>query len=262
MADNNNTAVAKKSIANFLNFPSTQQFLNDNLKNNSREFVSNLIAMCDNDTNLSVCDPKALMMCAMNATALNLPLNKNLGFAFIIAYSGVPSFQIGYKGITQLAIRTGAYKYLNTSEVREGEITYNKFTGSVTFHEVHPENPVIGYMSYLELLSGFSHVIFMTEQEIEAHALHYSKMYQSDKRFHTQKSKWSDPVERPKMAKKTVLKALLTGWGVMTTEMARALDVDDDNEKTTAFRDSEAPIIQQNEPIQATAEPIKPKVQI
>jgi recombinase, phage RecT family len=259
MAENNNTAV-KKSIANFLNFPATQQFLNENLKNNSREFVSNLIAMCENDTNLSVCDPKALMMCAMNATALNLPLNKNLGFAFIIAYSGVPSFQIGYKGITQLAIRTGAYKYLNTSEVREGEITYNKFTGSVTFHEVHPENPVIGYMSYLELLSGFSHAVYMTEQEIEDHALRYSKMYQADKRYHTQKSKWSDPVERPKMAKKTALKALLTGWGVMTTEMARAFDSDDDNERTTTFRESDASTIQQSEPIQAVAEPIKVQI--
>lgn len=253
----NKTAVAKKSIANFLNFPATQQFLNENLKNNSREFVSNLISMCENDANLSACDPKALMMCAMNATALNLPLNKNLGFAFIIAYSGIPSFQIGYKGITQLAIRTGAYKYLNTSEVREGEITYNKFTGSVTFHEERPENNVVGYLSYLELLSGFSHAIYMTEQEVEAHALRYSKMYQSDKRYNTQKSRWSDPVERMKMAKKTVLKSLLSGWGVMTTEMARAFDSDDDNEKTTSFRESEAVVIQQKEPLQASAEPLK-----
>lgn len=256
MADNN-TAVAKKSIANFLNFPATQQFLNENLKNNSREFVSNLIAMCETDSSLSACDPKALMMCAMNATALNLPLNKNLGFAFIIAYSGVPSFQIGYKGITQLAIRTGAYRYLNTSEVREGEITYNKFTGATTFHEVHPDSPVVGYMAYLELLTGFSHSVFMSEQEIEEHALRYSKMYNADKRFHTQKSKWSDPAERPKMAKKTVLISLLKGWGVMTTEMARALDVDDDSEKSSSFRASESPTISQNEPMQASAQPIK-----
>ena len=123
-----NQVVKKVTIANFLNAPSTANFLIETLSDRKTEFVSNLIAMCDGNAGLAACNPSDLMKCAMNATALNLPLNKNLGYAYIIPYAGTPSFQIGYKGILQLAIRTGAYRYINAVEVREGEIKRNKLT--------------------------------------------------------------------------------------------------------------------------------------
>ena len=90
------------SIGNFLNFPNTQGFLEKSLKEKKTEFVSNLLALVDADPKLQECEPQRLMLCAMNATALNLPLNKNLGYAYIIPYNGVPQFQIGYKGLIQL----------------------------------------------------------------------------------------------------------------------------------------------------------------
>ena len=82
----NNTPATQqpKSVANFLNMPSTAKFLESTLQEKRAEFVSNLIAMADGDANLAACDPSALMKCALNATALNLPLNKNLGYAYII----------------------------------------------------------------------------------------------------------------------------------------------------------------------------------
>lgn len=223
----------KVSIGNFLNFPNTQKFLEDNLKENRKEFVSNLLALCAGDANLALCDPNQLMLCAMNATALNLPLNKNLGYAFIIPYKNVPSFQISAKGLIQLALRTGQYRFLNSCEVREGEIARNKFTGEIKFLGENEDAPVVGYMACLELSTGFKASVYMTEAQIEAHANKYSQVYRSDKQYGKKASKWSDPDERPKMAKKTVLKALLTNFGILSTDMVKALATDESNEYET-----------------------------
>jgi recombination protein RecT len=247
----------KVSIGSFLNFPNTQKFLEDNLKENRKEFVSNLLALCDGDVNLAACEPAKLMMCAMNATALNLPLNKNLGYAYIIPYKGIPSFQIGYKGLIQLALRSGQYKLLNACEVRENEIERNKFTGDIKFLGEKEEAKVVGYMACLELTNGFRASLYMTESQIEQHALRFSKMYASDKQYSTKKSKWSDLETRPKMAIKTVLKGLLGTYGVLSTEMVKAFSDDNDNEneiETSRNRsrenDIEEAVIVQNELIQ------------
>lgn len=250
----------KMSIGNYLNFPATKKFLEDNLSERRSEFVSNLISLCDNDTNLAGCDPKKLMMCAMNATALNLPLNKNLGFAYIIPYNGVPSFQIGYKGLIQLAIRSGYYQFLNACEIREGEIDRNKITGEIKFLGEQPEAKIIGYLAYLKLNTGFTASLYMSEKQIEEHALRFSKMYQYDKKNNKNSSKWSDPQARPKMALKTVLKGLLGTYGVLTTELKAAFESDNEHEmEATGPRNYEdAEIISQTDP--ATSQPEKVKL--
>ena len=234
----------KVSMANFLTFPSTIGFLEKNLKDNSKEFVSNLLSLCAGDANLAICDPQALMLCAMNATALNLPLNKNLGYAYIIPYKGIPSFQIGYKGLIQLALRTGQYRFLNACEVREGEILRNKFTGEIKYLGENSNAKVIGYMACLELMNGFQASLYMNEIEIENHAIRFSKMYASDKQYSSRKSKWSDLDARPKMAIKTVLKGLLGTYGIMSTEMANAIGNDNENEVESdnkGFRNADIP---------------------
>jgi recombination protein RecT len=247
------TPAKKTTISNFLNFPNTKKFLEDNLKERRSEFVSNLITLCENDYNLASCDPKKLMLCAMNATALNLPLNKNLGFAHIIPYkdkSGeqIPNFQIGYKGLIQLAVRSGFYEFLNACEIREGEIERNKVTGEIRFIKEKPGSKVVGYLAYLKLKTGFSSSLYMTLDEIEKHALRFSKMYQYDKKNNKKSSKWSDSDARPKMSLKTVLKGLLGTYGVITTELAKAFDSDTETESNDAFRNvEEAEVIEQKE---------------
>lgn len=244
------------TIGSFLNFPATQKFLDDNLRERRAEFVSNLLALTDSDANLAACDPKRLMMCAMNATSLNLPLNKNLGYAYIIPYKSngvqIPQFQIGYKGLIQLAIRTGMYEVINATDVREGEISRNKITGEITFHGEKPEAAVIGYIAYLRLKTGFEASFYMNENDIERHALRFSKMYQADKRNRSSISKWSDPEARPKMALKTVLKSLLGTYGLMTTELQKAFEADSNEEVPTdanrGHEYQEAEVIQQEEP--------------
>lgn len=247
------TAVQHKSMANFLNLPNTSKFLSDILGDKKAEFVSNLIAITDSDSNLAGCDPSALMKCALNATSLNLPLNKNLGYAYVIAYKtkGVltPQFQIGYKGMIQLAIRTGQYKFINACEIREGEITHNKITGEITYLGDKPNAPITGYMAYLQMTNGFSASLYMTNKQLEEHALRFSKTYANDVKYKTSTSKWSDPDARPAMCKKTVLKGLLGTYGLMTTEFEKALASDNDTEdEATSARFTEAEVIQQDEP--------------
>lgn len=255
----------KKSVATFLNMPSTFKFLESTLQEKRAEFVSNLIALSDSDSKIAECDPAALMKCALNATALNLPLNKNLGYAYIIPYNinvggqkvMTPSFQIGYKGLIQLAIRTGSYRFINATEVKEGEIKRNKITGEISFVGENESGKVVGYIAYLELMTGFTASLYMSEAEIEAHALRFSQMYASDKKYNSAKSKWSDPNARPAMAKKTVLKGLLGTYGLMTTEFAKALETDNEEaEQPTGARFTDAEIIPQQEPqTQAQEEP-------
>lgn len=237
----------KATISNFLNFPNTQKFLEENLKEKRGEFVSNLITIYESDAKLQECDPAKLMMCAMNATSLNLPLNKNLGFAYIIPYKGIPSFQIGYKGLIQLAIRTGMYEYLNACEIREGEIERNKVTGAIKFIGDKPKNKIVGYLAYLKLNTGFSASLYMDEDKIEKHALKFSTMYKYDKQNKSKLSKWSDTEVRPKMALKTVLKGLLGTYGVMTTDMVNAFEKDNDNEYSNNRNIQEAEVINQEE---------------
>lgn len=253
------TAVQQKvTIGNFLNFPNTQKFLENNLKENKKEFVSNLLALCDSDQNLAECDPHKLMLCAMNATALNLPLNKNLGYAYIVPYKGIPQFQIGYKGLIQLALRSGQYKFLNACEIKEGEITRNKVTGEIKFIGENEDGKTIGYMAYLELNNGFTASLYMSENQIEQHALRFSKMYQYDKSQGKNSSKWSDPLARPKMAIKTVLKGLLGTYGILSPELITAFE--NDNEENEHIQNSnrvikEVEVIKQTEPAQEQSEP-------
>ena len=197
---------------------------------------------------------------AMNATSLNLPLNKNLGYAYVIPYKGIPSFQIGYKGFIQLAIRTGLYETINATGIREGEITRNKITGEITFHKDNPEGKVIGYLAYLKLTTGFTASLYMSEAEIEAHAMRFSKMYQYDKKKKSRISKWSDPDARPKMAMKTVLKGLLGTYGLMTTDMVKAYTSDNDSEKNDGERYVDAEVIPQEEPKKEESKTEKVKI--
>lgn len=261
MSQNNTPATQQKSVANFLNMPSTAKFLQETLQEKKGEFVSNLIAMCDADSKLAACDPGQLMKCAMNATSLNLPLNKNLGYAYVIPYNGVPQFQIGYKGLIQLAIRTGQYKSINATDIREGEISHNKITGEIKFNGENPDGKVVGYMAYIEMMNGFTASLYMTEQQIEAHALRFSKSYAYDKAQNKATSKWSDPLARPAMCKKTVLKGLLGTYGLMTTEFAKAFDTDNDEAEpeSTSHRYTEAEVVTQDKPQQQN-EPERVKI--
>ena len=239
----------KVSIASFLSSPKTSQFLDEMLQQRKPEFVLNLISLSESDSSLLECDPAVLMKCALNATAISLPLNKNLGYACIVAYKGVPSFQIMTRGITQLALRTGEYKFINTCDVKEGEISRNKITGEIKFLGEKPSGALLGYMAYIELMRGFSASLYMTLDQLEHHATKYSSLYRADLKNKSKLSKWSDPEERPKMCEKTVLKGLLTHYGLLSTELTRAFELDDETEGSNPNdKFTDAQLVSQDEP--------------
>ena len=166
----------------------------------------------------------------------------------------IPQFLMGYKGFVQLAIRSGQYKTINTCEIREGEIRRNKVTGHIDFLGENTNGAVIGYLAYIELLNGFQQSLFMTIEQLQAHASKYSKTYAK-----TNRGLWKDEFDL--MAKKTVLKLLLNRYGVLSVEMQNAIEKDQadgngqyvDNPQGRTVIDAE--VVEQNEPTEPQVVP-------
>lgn len=218
-------AVSKvDSLKTILSSDSVQAQFKNALAENSAAFTASLIELYAGDNYLQGCDPKLVVMQALKAAVLKLPIIKSLGQAYIIPYKSngvmVPQFQIGYKGFVQLAMRTGQYETINADVVLEGELrTINKLTGEVDFNGTASSENVIGYFAYFKLKSGFSKTLYMSKEKTLAHAKKYSKS------FEQQYGTWK--TETDKMGVKTVLSNLLSHWGFMSTEMQQAYNDDD-----------------------------------
>lgn len=207
--------------------PSVLQQFQNALDKNSNLFVASLIDLYASDTYLQQCDPAQVVAEALKAATLKLPINKSLGFAYIVPYKKqgkqIPQFQLGFKGMIQLAMRSGIYKYLNADLVYEGEYKgYTKLTGELDLSGVRTGDTVVGYFAYIESTNGFKKSIYATRSDIEAHAKKYSKAYERDS------SPWK--TEFDQMAIKTMLRKLLSKYGLMTVDMADGMRSDDDFE--------------------------------
>lgn len=225
-----------KSFNQAITSHATQKYLHDLLKERMGEFVSNITALVANNANLQECEPYTLMFAALKATALNLPIEPSLGMAHVIPYKnnkkGITEaqFQLGYKGFQQLALRTGQYKRINTTDVREGELgKRNRLTGDIEFNFIEDDaerlkKPIIGYVNYFQLLNGFESIFYMSREEMDAHAKRYSQTYKSDKDYIRNQSRWVTDFDG--MAKKTVIKLNLSKNGVLSTELADAIRAD------------------------------------
>lgn len=199
----------------------TQKYLTQILYERKSTFVSNLVALVSNNKQLQLCDAQTILFAGLKATALNLPLDQNLGFCYIIPYGNVAQFQMGWKGFYQLAIRSNKYKTINVRDIRQGEIVGEDFiSGEYLFQSLPLETrwqaPIIGYLAFFELFPpsgssfGFRKSLFMTVNEIQSHAQTYSKTYK--------KGPWQTDFDA--MARKTVLKLLLARFGVISVETA------------------------------------------
>jgi len=213
-------------LRQMLSAESVQEQFRNSLKENSGAFVASVIDLYASDSYLQQCNPNEVVMEALKAATLKLPVNKQLGFAYIVPYrdkKGVqhPQFQIGYKGYIQLAMRAGQYRYLNAGVVYEGmSLKRNWLTGEVSFEGEPTSEKAIGYFAYLELLNGFSKTLYMTLAEVQKHAQRYSKSISRDT------SVWRTNFDE--MATKTVTRLLLSKYGIMSTEMVTALTTEPD----------------------------------
>ena len=175
----------------------------------------------------------SLVYAGLKATALDLPLDPNLGFAYVIPFKnnkkGVTEaqFQIGYKGFIQLAIRSGQFLLINVTDIREGELKGEDIlTGEMSFSRVpdRESKPVVGYAAFFKLTNGFSKTMYMTVGEVKAHAGRYSQTYSSKNEYIRKASKWDTDFDA--MAKKTVLKLLLSKYAPLSVEMQNAIQND------------------------------------
>lgn len=175
-------------------------------------FISSLLAVVNNNKLLAKANPKTIVAAGAMAASLDLPINQNLGFAYIIPYGNEAQFQMGYKGYIQLAMRTGQYQTINAAEVYEGEIAkQNRFTGEYEFGE-KTSDKIVGYIAYFKLVNGFEKYLYMSIEEMQVHAKKFSKNYKGGT------EKWGI-TDFHSMAIKTVLKRLISKYGILSIEM-------------------------------------------
>lgn len=208
----------------------TQEYLNNVLGEKKQTFVSNMVALVSSNKALSECDPSTIMFSCLKATALGLPLDPALGMAWVLPYrdnknnTTVATFQVGARAYIQLALRTGSYKRINVRDVRDGEIVGEDFvSGDIQFKKLEKDREtasVIGYVAMFELTNGFTKQLYMTVDELDAHAKRFSQTYRKGYGL------WADKEMRPAMMEKTIVKRLLSKWGVLSVEMQQAIKSD------------------------------------
>lgn len=207
-----------------------RQLINTRLgsKEQATRFIADLSSVVANNYQLQNCDPMTIVSGGFVAQSLQLPLSPTLGFAYLVPYGckdgNKAQFQIGAKGLVQLALRTGAYERIGYKEVREGEYLGLDEFGEPNIKFNGDENkPIIGYYAYFkfnEQHGGLIKKIYWTNEKLKEHAKKYSKSYGNGKGTDC----WTHLFDA--MAKKTVIKQLLGKFGIMSVELQTALKYD------------------------------------
>ena len=230
-------AIQKNSIVvlkNYLARDDIQKRLMEMLGKRAGAFTNSIINVTLNSSKLQKCTQESVISAAMVAASMNLPIDPALGQAAIVPYGEHAGFQIMYKGLVQLCIRSGKYATINCSEIYGDELkSHNPITGEIEFnnpesykqrYQDNRDKFVVGHYAYFKLLSGFEKSDYMTNKEALAHGKKYSKAYQYDIRKKKKTCPWStDPVS---MCNKTVLIRLLNKYGVKSIEMQDAIIAD------------------------------------
>lgn len=225
----NSLAAIKKHL---LNIDIKSRF-QASLGNRANTFMASIINITANNDKLQVATPDSIMSAAFIAAALDLPIEPNLGYAAIIPYKDKAQFQIMYKGIIQLAIRSGQYKSIHASAIYEDElVSYDPVTGDLEFSDlgirkqrtIGDESKIVGYYSKFELITGFRKEFYMTLDEVRNHAKKYSAAYKYDIKFKKSSSIWS--TDFTVMALKTVIKLSLQRWGILSVQLQNAIKYD------------------------------------
>lgn len=221
MSNENNLATTKvDQFKGILNQQTIRAQLRNTLHDNAGAFMSSMIDLYSGDSYLQTCDPQAVAMECLKAASLKLPLVKSLGFAYVVPYKNKPTFTIGYKGLIQLAQRSGMYKTINADTVYEGELSSkDKLSGMIDLSGERISDKVIGYFAYFKTLNGFEKILYMTKDEVQKWAAKYSPSYSGSS------TPWK--TEFDKMAQKTVLRRLIGTYGIMSQDLQTAFEKDD-----------------------------------
>jgi len=221
-----NEVVAKKEgIASFL----AKEAVRANVESvvgvkDSQRFISSVVSAVQTNPALAECTNASILSAALLGHSLNLPQSPQIGMFYLVPFKNKTgteaTFQLSYRGMLQLAMRSGQYKAINVTDIREGElVSYDPIEDA---YEFAPETDItkrmslniIGYYAYFEMINGFKKGIYWSKEQIDKHAKKYSATYR--KGF----GLWSTDFDA--MAKKTMLRQLISKWGIMSVEMERA----------------------------------------
>lgn len=219
-----NSNVGKSTLKALVNADVTKKKFQEMLGNKAVGFLTSLINTTNGNAQLQQADPNSILKAGAIAATLDLPIDPNLGFAYIVPYNNKgkneAQFQMGYKGFVQLAIRTGQYKRINVTELYEGQFeSYDPITDELKYNlDNRLSDEITHYVAYFQTINGFEKYNVMSKEEIETHAKKFSKTYSY------KGSSWQTNFNT--MAKKTVLKLLLSKFGILSIEMQTAQKAD------------------------------------
>lgn len=274
MAENNQVATTGQTglanLKSILNAPSVVEQFQNALAENKNLFIASIIDLYNGDKSLQECNPSTIVQECLKAAVLDLPINRALGFAYIVVYKNkvkqtdpqtgrtvevkvpTPTFIPGYKGYIQLAMRTGQYRTINADVVYEGELqTANRLSGEVNLGGQKTSDKIIGYFCYFELLNGYSKTLYMSVEDMAAYAKRYAPGIKFKKEVTV-----ADLIKKANsgiasntvgwegnfndMALKTVIRRLLSKYGYLSIKMMSALghDTEAENRALAARNDA------------------------
>lgn len=222
-------------------------------------FAANITSAVAVNPTLQECDAGTILAGALLGESLLLQPSPQLGQFYLVPFESKAKrdrqgnvikpaclkaqFVLGYKGYIQLALRTGQYKRLNVLEVKSGELGgWDPF--EERFHEMHfiedfekrAAMPTVGYIAHFEYINGFQKTLYWTADQMMSHADKYSPAFSAaaykkllngeipQNELWKYSSFWYKDFDG--MAKKTMLRQLISKWGIMTAEMTMAYDRD------------------------------------
>ena len=262
MEQQNQVQVANKkqqiqAFNNIVNGAYYQNQLQKLFGKNSGTFATSMMELYTSNADLQQCDPKLVAAEAMRAAALHLPLSKALGRAYVVVFKekGVPKpqFLLGWRGLVDLALRSGQYETINTRVVYKGELLgEDKLSGFIDISGEKESNEVVGYLAYFKLVTGFKKMLFMDVKgmchyaKMYAPTLKFSKITEDDLLVKAQEQAEHGPQagaigwfgDFNAMALKTVVRQLLK-WGPMSIEMQQAIADEEDYQSAEEIRNEE-----------------------
>ena len=235
----------QQTVATVLSQPSVKARIEQVLGTKSAQFASSLISLAGSNKLLAKADPKSIVSSAMIAATLDLPINQSLGFAYIVPYGQQAQFQLGYKGLIQLAMRSGQFAKLNDFIVPKGALKeYNPMTGELSIDwTIDGEGEPDGYGVYMQLTNGFEKTVFWPIAKVKAHAKRFSQAYAKG-----YQSPWKTDFDA--MALKTVIKATLSKYAPLSIDMQKGIEADQgviDMDGNISYPDNEKPLVQVRE---------------
>lgn len=234
---NSLTTQKKSTFSVFMASDAVKQKINQMMSSKEGgKFITSLISLVANNPAIAKCDHSTILASALLGESLKLSASPQLGQFYIVPFNDtknnrtVAQFQLGYKGYIQLAIRSGYYKKLNVLAIKEGELKqYNPLDETLEVNlieddEIREQTPTIGYYAMFEYQNGFTKTLYWSKAKMQAHAQKYSQSYRKDLKNKTSWSYWAKDFDG--MAFKTMLRQLISKWGLMSIDFQTAITND------------------------------------